>query len=79
MGLIVLVEKETQIRILLYGAPLRFACETLGVNNMLHNNYSEVFAYTASHGIPQSALSNQYSLAEGFHLDSPFITDEKMS
>lgn len=73
--MIFLVDKETQIKILLYGDPLRFACETLGVNNMLHHNYSEVFtvskeevfAYTESHGIPQSASSNQYPLAEGFH------------
>lgn|SRR5690625_348780 len=73
--MIFLVDKETQIKVLLYGDPLRFACETLGVNNMLHHNYSEVFtvskeevfAYTESHGILQSASSNQYSLAEGFH------------
>lgn len=70
-----MVDKEIQIRVLLYGDPLCFACETLGVNNMLHHKYSEVFtvskeevfAYTASHDIPQSDSSSKHSLAEGFH------------
>jgi len=70
-----LVDKETQIKVLLYGDPLRFACETLGVNNMLHRNYSEVFTvskeevyvYALNHGIPQSESTSKHSLAEGFH------------
>jgi len=41
--LIFLVDKETQIKILLYGNPLDFACETLGVKNMRYHNYSKVF------------------------------------
>lgn len=75
MEAIVLVEKETQIKILLYGDPLGFACETLGVKNMIYHNYSEVFTvseeevyeYTLIHGIPQSESSSKDSLAEGFH------------
>jgi len=70
-----LVDKETQIKILLYGDPLRFACETLGVSDMLHRNYSEVFtvskeevyAYTLIHGMPNRESTSKQSLAEGFH------------
>lgn len=75
MELVILVEKETQIKILLYGDPLRFACETLGVKNMRHHKYSDVFTvskeevyeYTLIHGIPQRESSSKHSLAEGFH------------
>lgn len=60
---------------MLYGDPLGFACETLGVKNMIDQNYSEVFTvseeevyeYTLIHGIPQSESSSKDSLAEGFH------------
>lgn len=48
-----------------------FACETLGVNNMMHHQYSqvftvtyeEVFASTEIHGIPKTPNL----LTEGFH------------
>lgn len=70
-----MVDKETQIKVLLYGDPLRFACETLGVTHMLHHNYSDVFtiskeevyAYTLIHGIPQSESTSKHSFVEGFH------------
>jgi hypothetical protein len=38
-----LIDKETQIKILLYGNPLHFACETLGVKDMINHKYSKVF------------------------------------
>ena len=60
--MIFLVDKETQIKILLYGNPLDFACETSGVKNMRYHNYStvftvskeEVYEYTSINAIPQS-------------------------
>lgn len=73
--LILLVDKDTQIKILLYGNPLEFACETLGVKNMRDHKYSKVFTvseeevyeYTAINGIPHSDSTSRYSMAEGFH------------
>lgn len=70
-----LIDKETQIKILLYGNPLDFACETLGVKDMRTRKYSEVFTvsneevyeYTSIHGIPQSDSTSRDSLVEGFH------------
>lgn len=70
-----MIDKETQIKVLLYGNPLKFACETLGVTNMRHHKYSEVFTvskeevyeYTSIHGLPKSETSGKDSLWEGFH------------
>ncbi|MHA6250388.1 hypothetical protein [Oceanobacillus sp. CAU 1775] len=70
-----MIDKETQIKVLLYGNPLGFACETLGVKNLLNHSYSEVFtvskeevyAYTLIHGIPESETTSKHSSAEGFH------------
>jgi hypothetical protein len=67
-----LLDKETQIKVLLYGNPLKFACETLGVNDMTHHGYSETFTvskeevyeHATSHGIPQSGAMNR---DPGFH------------
>ena len=72
MELINLVDKETQIKVLLDGDVLGFACKTLGVKDMKHNHYSEVFTvskeevyeYTLIHGIPQSKTPPK---SEGFH------------
>jgi len=71
----VLIDKETQIKILLYVNPLDFACETLGVKDMRTRKYSEVFTvsneevykYTSIHGPPQSDATRKESLVEGFH------------
>jgi hypothetical protein len=70
-----LVEKETQIQILLYGNALAFACETLGVKDMSTRKYSEVFTvrneevyeYISLHGLPQSEATSKEAMAEGFH------------
>lgn len=70
-----LVDKETQIQILLYGNALQFACETLGVKDMRIRKYSEVFtvsmeevyAYALNHGLPQSGSTRDDMLIEGFH------------
>ena len=70
-----MVDKETQIKILLSGKALGFACETLGVENMRYHSYSKVFTvseeevyeYTEINGIPQSDSTSKYSLVEGFH------------
>ncbi|MET3574127.1 hypothetical protein ACFFIY_01150 [Bhargavaea ullalensis] len=77
-----MVDKETQIKVLLYGDALRFACETLGVKDMTKHRYSdvfsvtedEVFEYTKVHGIPHSEQTGKHSLAEGFHY---FKEDDK--
>lgn len=69
-----LVDKETQIQILLSGNALQFACETLGVKDMRIREYAEVFTvsmeevydYALKHGFPQSD-SMKNPLIEGFH------------
>ena len=69
-----LVDKETQIQILLYGNALQFACETLGVKDMRIREYAEVFTvsmeevygYALNHGLPQSDSMGD-PLIEGFH------------
>ncbi|WP_342506654.1 hypothetical protein [Sporosarcina sp. FSL K6-2383] len=70
-----MVDKETQIKVLLYGNPFDFACKTLGVENMRYHHYSkvftvsqeEVYAYTEVNGIPQSDSTSKDSMGEGFH------------
>jgi hypothetical protein len=70
-----MVDKETQIKILLSGDPLRFACKTLGVKDMSNNKYSEVFTvikediyeYVSNNGIPQNISTSRNSLSDGFH------------
>ncbi|MCT4780578.1 MULTISPECIES: hypothetical protein [Exiguobacterium] len=68
-----MVDQDTQIKILLYGNPLQFACETLGVSDMRKNSYADVFtvteadvfAYTEKHGFPDSPSIDR--LTDGFH------------
>lgn len=70
-----LVDKGTQIQILLYGNALAFACETLGVKDMKTRKYSEVFTvsneevyeYISIHGLPKSESTRKEALVEGFH------------
>ncbi|ALS77289.1 hypothetical protein FQ085_13790 [Planococcus sp. ANT_H30] len=71
----VLVDKETQIQILLRGNALQFACETLGVKDMRIREYAEVFTvsmdevydYALKQGLPQSGSTRDDMLIEGFH------------
>ncbi|MCD2137784.1 hypothetical protein [Salinicoccus halitifaciens] len=75
MELIVLIKKEIQIEVLLYGDPFGFACEMLDVENMRSNSYSEVFTvnfeevyeYIQLHGLPQTESSSRHPMTEGFH------------
>lgn len=70
-----MVDKEKQIKALLYGKAFDFACETLDVNNMLHRNYAEVFTvseeevyeYVSINGLPKSDSTRKDSTKEGFH------------
>jgi len=70
-----LVEKETQIKILLCGNPLKFASNKLGVKDMQNHNYSEIFTvskkeiyeYVSINGIPQDYSTSRNSMTEGFH------------
>lgn len=70
-----MVDKETQVQILLYGNALVFASETLGVKDMRTRKYSEVFTvsyeevyeYISIHGLPQSESTSKDTLVEGFH------------
>lgn len=79
--MIVLIDKETQIKVLLYGNPLKFACETLGVENMMKHKYSnvftvskeEVYEYTSIHGIPK------VDLQASMHWWKAFIIMRKMA
>ena len=70
-----MVDKETQIKALLYGKSLAFACESLGVSNMRNHKYADVFTvseeevyeYTTINGLPPSDSTSRGSMAEGFH------------
>ena len=70
-----MVDKETQIKILLCGNPLKFACKTLGVKDMENHTYSEVFTvskeeiyeYVLINGIPENYSTSRYSMSDGFH------------
>lgn len=70
-----LVDKETQMQILLFGNALQFSCETLGVKDMRIRKYSEVFtvsmdevyAYALKLGLPQIGSTRDDMLIEGFH------------
>lgn len=70
-----MVDVETQIKILLYGKPFDFACETLGVSDMRNHKYADVFTvseeevyeYTTINGLPSSDSTSRGSMAEGFH------------
>lgn len=70
-------DKETQIKVLLEGRGrvYDYACQTLGVNNMMHHSYKEVFTvseadvyeYIQKNGLPESEDTGRDSLKEGFH------------
>lgn len=68
-------DKETQIKILLSGNPLKYASKKLGVKDMQDNNYSEIFTvskkeiyeYVSINGIPQDYSTSRYSMTDGFH------------
>lgn len=70
-----MIEKETQIKILLGGDAFRFACKILGVTTMRNQDYSAVFTvskediynYVSINGIPQHASISRYSKNDGFH------------
>ena len=55
-----MTEKEEQIRVLLAGNPLEYACKKLDVEDMREHRYSEVFTvtrqevqeYVREHGLP---------------------------
>ena len=75
--MIILSDKETQIKVLLEGRGrvYDYACQTLGVNNMMHHSYKEVFTvseadvyeYIQKNGLPESEDTGRDSLKEGFH------------
>jgi hypothetical protein len=49
-----MVDKETQIKVLHCGDPLRFACEILGVKETSNQKYDkgEIYKYISINGIP---------------------------
>lgn len=73
----ILSDKERQIKVLLdgRGRAYDYACQTLGVDNMMHHSYSDVFTvseadvyeYIVNNGLPESADTSKASLKEGFH------------
>lgn len=70
-----MVNKETQIKVLLEGDTYAFACKTLGVVDMMKRQYAEVFTvskeevyeYTKIHGIPHRESTGKSAMNEGFH------------
>jgi hypothetical protein len=70
-----MIDKEIQIKILLCGDPLRFACRILRVKDMRNQKYAKVFTvskkeiyeYVSINGIPQDYSTSRYSLTDGFH------------
>lgn len=77
MGILILENKEKQIEILLEGRgrAYDYACQTLGVDNMMHHSYADVFTvseaevyeYILENGLPESGDISKDSLKEGFH------------
>ena len=72
-----LSDKEKQIKVLLggRGRAYDYACQTLGVDNMMHHSYADVFTvseadvydYILKNGLPESEDTSKESLKEGFH------------
>ena len=72
-----LSDKEKQIKVLLggRGRAYDYACQTLGVDNMMHHSYADVFTvseadvyeYILENGLPESEDTSKKSLKEGFH------------
>ena len=72
-----LSDKEKQITILLGGRrrAYDYACQTLGVDNMMDHSYADVFTvseadvydYVLKNGLPESEDTSKESLKEGFH------------
>ena len=72
-----LSDKEKQIKVLLggRGRAYDYACQTLGVDNMMHHSYADVFTvseadvydYILKNGLPESEDTSKDSLKEGFH------------
>jgi len=68
-----MIDRDTQIRVLLHGNPYQFACHTLNVSDMRNHSYADVFtvaetdvlAYTEEHGLPDSPDIDQ--LTDGFY------------
>ena len=68
-----MIDHDTQIRVLLYGNPYQFACDTLNVSDMRNHSYADVFtvmeadvlAYTEKYGFPDSPAIDQ--LTDGFY------------
>ena len=73
----ILSDKETQIKMLLggRGRAYDYACQALGVDNMMHHSYADVFTvseadvydYVLKNGLPESEDTSKESLKEGFH------------
>lgn len=66
--------KEEQIKILLNGDPLRYACRALKVKDMRNHRYSEVFnvsrdeviQYVKEKGLPFDYSHSRFSITDGF-------------
>lgn len=73
--LILLPNKETQIKALLWGDAYDLACNTLEVSTMKNSRYSDVFTvstvevveYVLKHGIPENEMARREQYVEGFH------------
>ncbi|SHI67001.1 hypothetical protein [Desulfosporosinus lacus] len=65
--------KEVQVKILLAGNPLKYACKQLGVSSMVYSNYSEVFDvsieevvhYVRQNGFPTGTFLTRNSYFDG--------------
>ena len=72
-----MANKETQIKELLggRGRAYDYACQTLGVDNMMHHSYADVFTvseadvyeYILKNGLPENEDTSKHSLKEGLH------------
>lgn len=70
-------DKEKQIEILLggRGRAYDYACQILGVDNMMYHSYvyvftvdeAEVYEYILKNGLSESENTSKDSLKEGFH------------
>lgn len=70
-----MIDKTTQIKVLLGGKAYDLACQTLGVDNMRDSKYSDVFTvterqvheYVFINGFPNGETPKEERGTEGFH------------
>lgn len=62
-----MIDRDTQIKVLLYGNPYQFACHTLNVSDMRNHSYEDVFTVKEP-GIPFSVNAESRLTRNSFRI-----------